>query len=506
VTLSTFAKATLAYPSSFREVLLVGFALIVLPLITVLAYATWNTRRYVEQSHEAVILASQIERASRSLVNRVGSIERLAGQIAVTDSKELRADYARVHGAFRGVYTDLARLPLEEEQRIALELAMAQEGMLHRLLTAEKAHALNLGEIGERTAQLTESAAGVLAISFLAAEREVERLRESAQVVQGKLIVMVVFGAALSLLIVLSLTRQIARPIAQLEFAILQLGDGDFSRPVRVSGPKDLQAVGQRLDWLRRRLLEFGAEKDRFLRHLSHELKTPLTAVREGSDLLSDEVAGPLSPRQRQVVSILRGNSLKLQRLIEHLLEHQRALHSAATLRLQPVNLGVLIRDTVHAHRLAVSGRGQSLVFELEPISLSADKEKLSSIIDNLVGNAVKFCPRGGTIEVITKRRGDTVTIDVCDSGSGIPPDERDPIFDSYFRGRLGSGGQVQGTGLGLAIVREYVEAHGGRVHVVEESRGGHFRVTLPFDSMTSGVCIAMPGAVSRQGGTNASG
>ena len=116
-----------------------------------------------------------------------------------------------------------------------------------------------------------------------------------------------------------TLTRYIARPITEIDGAIRQLGGADFSRPIAVRGPEDLRYLGRRLDWLRRRLEEFETQKNRFLRHVSHELKTPLTALREGAELLHDEVAGKLAPMQKQVVSIMRDNSVKLQRLIEEL-------------------------------------------------------------------------------------------------------------------------------------------------------------------------------------------
>src|SRR5205814_7781267 len=153
-----------------------------------------------------------------------------------------------------------------------------------------------------------------------------------------------------ALTIALALTRYIARPISEIDAAIRQLGGADFSRPIAVRGPEDLRYLGRRLDWLRRRLDEFETQKNRFLRHVSHELKTPLTALREGTELLHDQVAGPLAPPQRQVVSIMRDNSIKLQRLIEELLDYQRALHAAASLEMQPVQLDRLVGDAAQPH------------------------------------------------------------------------------------------------------------------------------------------------------------
>jgi two-component system sensor histidine kinase GlrK len=106
-------------------------------------------------------------------------------------------------------------------------------------------------------------------------------------------------------------------------------------------------------------------------------------------------------------------------------------------------------------------------------------------VIDNLLGNAVKFTPAGGEIRVLAREQGGLATIDVLDSGSGVPPEEREAIFEAFFRGRAGAYGRAEGTGLGLAIAREFTEAHGGRIEVVSGARGGHFRVTLPLRPAT---------------------
>ena len=470
------------YPRSFLGLLLTGFTLVAVPLVGALAYSAWNTERLADQSRSAVFSASQAARASRSLVNRIGSIERLAPQVAMLDDAELVVDYRRVHGSFMQVAAELMQLPLDDAQRVALLKTVAQEQDLYDRLTARPRVRLDVRQIGKLTDDLAENAYEVLAISYLVADREVVRLRASAEIVQRQLILLVLFGTAVALATALVLSRYIARPIAELDGSIRQLGDADFTRPIKVRGPEDLQTLGERLDWLRRRLGELEAEKNRFLRHLSHELKTPLTALREGAELLNDQVGGPLAPPQRQVVTIMRDNSVKLQRLIEDLLDYQRALHAAASLEPRPVALDALAREVVRSHELAMRAKAQALALDLDKVTVEADPEKLRSILDNLLGNAVKFTPGGGTITVAVHlgALGAEAVIDVVDSGPGVPVEERDAIFNSFFRGRAQASGRIEGTGLGLAIAREFVEAHGGRISVVPRKDGGHFRVTLP--------------------------
>jgi two-component system sensor histidine kinase GlrK len=171
---------------------------------------------------------------------------------------------------------------------------------------------------------------------------------------------------------------------------------------------------------------------------------------------------------------------VKLQRLIEDLLDYQRALHAAESLRPRSLALDTLAGEAVRAHELAAAAKGQRIVLELGKATLEADPEKLRSIIDNLIGNAVKFTPPGGTVRVVTSSRDADVVLDVVDSGPGVPIEEQQSIFESFFRGRAKSTGRIEGSGLGLAIAREFTEAHGGRISVVSEANGGHFRVILP--------------------------
>jgi two-component system, NtrC family, sensor histidine kinase GlrK len=464
----------MAYPRSFLGLCLVSFVAVAAPLVGALAYSAWHTEKLADHARTAVFNASQAARASRTLVARIGSLERLA----LLDAPGLSDDLGRVHASFRQVADELLQLPLEQDQLAALKKTMLQEEALYQVLV--KAKRVDLRKVGPLAAELSENASEVLAISTRVADREVLRLRSDAEAVQRQLVLLVLFSTALALAIALGLTRHVVRPIAELDAAIRQLGGADFSQPIAVRGPDDLKTLGERLDWLRRRLAEVEDEKNRFLRHLSHELKTPLTALREGAELLNDGIGGPLSAQQRKVVEIMKDNSIKLQRLIEGLLDYQRALHAAAALEVRSVSLRTLVHEAAQSHELAAQAKGLRVAIDAEAATLEADPDKLRSIFDNLIGNAVKFTPAGGSVSVLARSSGDQTLIDVIDSGPGVPAAEREAIFDSFFRGTARAGARVEGSGLGLAIAREFVEAHGGKISVLAEARGGHFRVALP--------------------------
>jgi len=469
-----------SFPRSFLKLLIAGFLLVALPLAIALMYSAWNTERLAGQAQNAVFNAARAARASRSLVNRISSIERIAQQYIVLADPELIADYARVRKSFKAVSGELSLLPLDAEQLAALNRTIQQEQALHDVLVLTAPGKLDAKRVGRRAGDLAESAYEVLAISYVIADREVERLRTAAESVRERMSLLLMVTVAMAMTIALILTRIIARPIRELDAAIRQLGSADFSRPIRVTGPDDLQDLGERLDWLRRRLTELEAQKNRFLRHISHELKTPLTALREGAELLHDEVGGALGPQQRKVVEIMRDNSVKLQRMIEDLLDYQRALHAAATLERKPVALQVLLREVADAHLLEAQAKRQTVALDVPPASIEADAEKLRTVFDNLVGNALKFTPEGGTISLVLTEEAESVRVAVIDTGPGVPQDERRSIFDTFFRGRTPGAGRVEGSGLGLAIAREFVQAHGGTIGVASNRNGSRFSVVLP--------------------------
>jgi two-component system sensor histidine kinase GlrK len=148
---------------------------------------------------------------------------------------------------------------------------------------------------------------------------------------------------------------------------------------------------------------------------------------------------------------------------------------------MKTVALDEMVAEAARALELAARAKGLRLALDAQSTLLRADPAKLRSVLDNLISNAVKFTPAGGTITVRARAMSGEAVIEVIDSGPGIPAEERESIFDLFFRGRTkAESSPVKGSGLGLAIARELVEAHGGRIAVVGEGAGGHFRITLP--------------------------
>src|SRR3954470_6453123 len=205
------------YPRSFLGLLLAGFTLVALPLVGALAYAAWNTEQLAGQSRTAVFNASQAARSSRSLLERIGSIERLAQQNALMDDPDLATAYARVHRGFKQPAAEIAELPLDDAQGAALNRTVGEEQALYDRLTEVPRRKVESSEVSERIDRLIDSAREVLAINSRVVDREVERLQHKAENVQRGLMLLVLLGTAVALIIALALTRYIGRPIVQID-------------------------------------------------------------------------------------------------------------------------------------------------------------------------------------------------------------------------------------------------------------------------------------------------
>ena len=470
------------YPRSFLRLLLVAFGAVALPLVLAFINAAVYVDRLADQSQTAVAKAAQAARASRQLMEQVTGLERTVRQYLVLGDPELLKDYDRLRSDFKSTAGELSLVPADEQQLNALNLVIDKEQSLFAVLGKAQLATADKSALIEGYVALSDLARGVLEIGNRLTDREIERLRETGERAQRILWWQFSATIPIGLLIAVAVTVLVAQPIRELDQAIRKLGAGEFGRAIRVRGPADVRYLGDRLDWLRQRLVELEQQKQVFLRHVSHELKTPLTSLREGSELLFEETAGPLSARQREIVAILRNKSSELQSLIEELLGYHRAQESLGRLELATLRMDRIVAEAAENQRLAAQARGIRFDMRLEPVTLVADAEKLRTIADNLISNAVKHSPDGGIISLAGRREGNKVILEVSDTGPGVPAADRERIFDWFYQGKNVHRGRVRGSGLGLAIVKDMVAAHRGRIELVDDGAGGaRFRVSIPL-------------------------
>jgi signal transduction histidine kinase len=226
---------------------------------------------------------------------------------------------------------------------------------------------------------------------------------------------------------------------------------------------------------------ELGNAQNDFVSKISHELRSPLTAVLGYVELLIDGAPGPHNEEQLRMLGVILRNSRQLLGLIEDLLTMSRIDAQEDDLNIGTVDLRDVIAQVQDTTAPAIANAELDLIVDLGPdVRLVGDQEKLERAVLNLVSNAVKFTMPGGRIEILTRTTGDDVAISVRDTGSGIPIAEQDRLFTRFFRGHQSKERQVQGTGLGLFIVNHIVQSHRGAMQVTSSPNGSTFTMVLP--------------------------
>jgi two-component system sensor histidine kinase GlrK len=473
----------LLQPDSFPKLLVIGFAMVALPLIIALTNNAITIDQFANRSQHAVHQAVQSTQSSRRLAELLATLERNAKQVVILGNRTPLQAYEANRASFLQAVAEFGALQLDAEQRVALTAIVSGEAQSYAVLRNPQSAVPDVVLAAGEYVKLSKHAVEIIAHGDWMIDREIEAMQQMAARAQRITFWQMLALVPVALLLAAGFTVLIARPIRQIDAALRRMGGGDFSAPVGVSGPRDLQLLGRRIEWLRHRLTELEQQKNRFLRQVSHELKTPLTALREGSELLSEEVLGKLTSEQQEVAGILRANSIELQRLIEDLLSYGAAEFHRREMRYANVEMHRVVARVLDDQSLALRARALRIAPHIDDVVLEADFEKMRIMLDNLVSNAAKFAPEGSVVIIESRVVADQLVVEVADEGPGIPPVERERVFDPFYRGRNASGGRLPGSGIGLSIVRDYAQAHGGTVEVVDDQsrKGARLRVTLPL-------------------------
>jgi len=469
-------------PRSLNGLILVGFGLVALPLLIAVIWALFSLDRVAEQSEQLVVTGVSTAANNRRLEEKMSSLERVARQYQVLRNPDFLQLMTQDLAAFEAQLREMATLlELANATRLASSIGTGARGIVTALSSSEASDEQIAAAI-ERFAPLRQRVTRLTTSLAAFVDAELKTLQESARKAQRYSAWQVAALVPGTLMLILIFTVLVARPIRQIDHAIGQLGASGFSKPIQIKGPTDLERLGRQLEWLRVRLLELAQEKNKFLRHMSHELKTPLANIREGTELLLDGSVGDLEGSQREVTDILRMNGLKLQQLIENLLSFSAWQAKSEVLTLSDFALRAQVISIAKAQRLALKAANIQLRLEVDDIIVNADQDKIRTVLDNLLSNAIKFTPRGGMITIRASHTPTSFVLEFGDTGPGIPEEESPRIFEAFFQGRREQGGQVGGTGIGLSVVLECIQAHDGSVELVDsdEFSGAHFRIHIP--------------------------
>jgi two-component system sensor histidine kinase GlrK len=312
---------------------------------------------------------------------------------------------------------------------------------------------------------------------------KVTKLNEA--VVQAGNIALAVTASSLVLGIIISLliTRSITVPLDHMAKKTAEIGSGVYGPALDLQSPPEIGALAQAFNYMSTKLRNVDKLKSDFYSLMSHELRTPLTSIKEGTNLFLEGHGGPVTEKQKWLLTIVAEESNRLIDLVSSLMDLSKLEAGMLAYNFTKAELPPLI--TMAAGEVLPLAEAKKIristdIGAVPPVAL--DPERILQVLRNLIGNALKFTPPGGTVR-ITVRSGEAgVGVAVTDSGPGIPKEHQTAIFDKYRQATLAGTKKIPGTGLGLAIVKHIIQDHGGTVWVEsEEGRGSTFTFVLPF-------------------------
>jgi signal transduction histidine kinase len=325
-----------------------------------------------------------------------------------------------------------------------------------------------------RAVLVGEAAIGVVEVSrtTLGIEGFLSTLRQI-------LVVVLAVAVAVSLLVSVLVARQLSAPVLDMENATARIAEGDLDVRVRSYPANELGRLAEGINFMAERLQNLEAARAQFISEVSHDLRTPLTAIKGMLINMIDDAR----PTERSSLEIAERETDRMIRLVNQLLDYSRWQGGKLTLNLRPVDVAKLCSSAVSLSQTTAQHRGILLEADIATSlpTIVADSDRLQRVVFNLLENAIKFTPQGGQIRLAVDQHQDGVQISVQDTGRGMTGEEVERALQPNSRAQGGS------TGLGLNIARAIVEAHGGRMGI--ESRPGHGTrvwLILPRNSRSS--------------------
>jgi signal transduction histidine kinase len=289
-------------------------------------------------------------------------------------------------------------------------------------------------------------------------------------------------GAAITILTLIALWLlkvRVIRPVAELGAAFSRLRRDRLSRAAE-SGPVEVREVARQFNTMADALARQEQHKLAFIAGVAHDVRSPLQALHLALGQIDPDRPLPPEPRLRVLVGMVSRQILRLERMMDDLLDTARAEAGQLELRLQSCDVRVVVEDVIQLLEASSAGHRIELTAPLAPVMVQADETRLGQVITNLLQNAIKYSPAGTRIRIAVACRDGEATVAIADEGPGIPGEDQQAVFEPFQRSRAARG-SVPGSGLGLFVVKRIVEAHGGQINFKSDAgQGAVIEVSLP--------------------------
>ncbi len=472
--------------NSLYKLSLTGLVIISLPLVFAFIYALVAITKHTTLTQQTLINTIIVTESNRIILERLVSMERNIRQYQILKEPDLLKGFQDHHQAF----IDTARNMKSEEVKSELQATMNQllknENKLYLLIvkkTTSGQQELTKNDLNNY-ADLTLEARKLVDKGGIQLRQEAKALSTAAKQVKNNLIYSIFLAVPLALTLGLIFVSLLIKPIKHIGYAIRKIGKGNFYQAVNIQGPKDLEALGKHLEWLRNRLNQLENDKQNFIKNISHELKTPLATLKEGSSILQDEIVGELNQEQQEIIQLMQLGCIQLNSLIENLLEYQKAISIQAKLNCSTFDLDLLIKRIIEEYRLIINTKKIQTKELLIPVKIQADRDKVRVIISNLLSNALKFGAPNSDLGVTVRKLGINIYIIIEDQGKGISTRDQKFIFNEFYQEESSESWPVRGSGLGLKLIKDYIKIHHGGIKLLKSNErysGARFLVRLPI-------------------------
>lgn len=465
---------------SIKKLTLLGFTLVALPLVLALLYSVNQVNQLSKQGTSSIFTVAELITTNQEISNTLKKMERYASQFLVLQDNELMSNYIVEQQKLLATSEKLNKhndIELKQLTKLfSQELLSVHQSISFNKQSApsNQVESTSLEELQKQFKRLIKINEKINIRSGEYINQQVQEIKDATANVSNLLLKSLLM-IPISLLIAGVFIILITKPLKLLILKIQQLQQGNFEQKFElqeepVAGFIEIKEINDALSSMGNRLHALELQKSSFIRHISHELKTPLAAIREGTELIYDNSVGSLNSEQQEITKIIRTSTTRLQRLIEELLDFNIVLDSTSLQDKETINFPDLIEQVLNDRTLDIKRKNLMIEKDYSDLSIESNAKQLTVIIDNLLSNAIKYSPEYGVIKIVAELSENQLAFSVSDQGAGIKVEQQDKIYDAFYQGVSPKDISIKSSGLGLTIVKELLMRLNGSISLISQT------------------------------------
>lgn len=469
--------------------LFLGYCFLLVLAAGMSVYAIVQLGRVTDVTRSIILADNSLISLQKDMTDALLSETRYEKKYLIVQDRALLDGFLKSKRDFEQYLKEARQLGVSEQEDAALA-TIAELHQTYQQLFEEELAFLKAGKKYSRSryGQTKDRAVNaaieeLIRLRLMAQKNIFDKIRNLSEAgTRARTIAIIVSVVCLAFGIVLAIwtTRSITHPLAEMQKKTREISEGVFKPDLDLPSPPEIGELAKAINAMCSRLQEVDKMKMDFFALMSHELRTPLTSIKEGTNLFLEGKGGEVTEKQKKLLTIMSEESDRLIELVNSVLDLAKLESGLLTYHFTNEELGPLITRVVHEVRPLAEAKHIAIKLDVAPLpTIFMDSERMLQVLRNLIANALKFTPSGGTVTITATSAEHAVLLAVSDTGPGIPEEHAAAIFDKF---RQGPGpGKFPGTGLGLAIVKHIILSHGGSVWVEsKEGVGSTFTVQLP--------------------------